>query len=130
MHLFCRRWYLKGPQTYERRRSAFAEIKVPILLDSTALLQDAIRAKVRWYLIIVFLILVFAFCFLVISDLPHCFNDFVILLVSFLVPVNVVLASNLLDFFTVSVRFFNERVPFLNIETLFLIQLRLFATDC
>ena len=80
-------------------------------------------------ILFVFVILPFALRFLVASYLSHGFDNLIILLILFFVPVNIILTGDLLDLFSVSIRFLYKRVPFLYFKASLLIQLCLFTTD-
>ena len=74
-------------------------------------------------------VLFFPLRLLIISDFAHGFKHSIIFFVALLVPIHIIFASNLFNFPPISVGFFNQGFPSLQIEPFVLIQLRLFAAD-
>ena len=87
--------------------------------------------KYLYHLIIVFffVFLVFSRIFLVISDLFHSLSDLNIFLVCLFIPVDIVLASYLLDLFPVRISLLDKRVPSLDVKAFVIIEFGLLSAD-
>lgn len=73
------------------------------------------------FFVIIPIVIVFPFRMLVISNLLHGLCNPLVFLICRLIPLNIVLASNLLDLSPISIGFLYKGIPLLMIETLFMV---------
>ena len=61
--------------------------------------------------LLIFVFLSFSLCLFITPNLFHCLSDPLIFRVLHFVPFNIILRSDLFDFFSICIRFFNRGLP-------------------
>lgn len=83
----------------------------------------------RHSIVIVHISLLLPLILPVVANLPHRFRDLLVLFIFRLVPFHIVFAGDLLDLLPVSIRFFDQRLPSVVIESFRLIEFVLAPRD-